>query len=121
MRLRHNLYKQLQQKGIRDLAYVSGALSETHDGYSGSQFEPILERFAPYTKLYNEKDWTDTFSLPTVANLLVGGDVEKIKAKDVIGSTLFKAVTQKWNKTQIIAELTKQVLGREGLSKDLGL
>lgn len=55
------LYKQLQQKGIKNVAYVSGALSETHDGYSGSQFEPILERFAPYTKLYNEKDWTEFY------------------------------------------------------------
>lgn len=52
------LYKQLALKGITNLAYVSGSLSETTDGYSGASFEPILERFAPYTKLYNEKDWT---------------------------------------------------------------
>ncbi|MBK7110266.1 MAG: hypothetical protein IPH61_14385 [Bacteroidetes bacterium] len=36
-------------------------LSETHDGYSGEKFEEILERFAPFTKLYNEKDWTELY------------------------------------------------------------
>jgi hypothetical protein len=55
------LFKELNKRGMKNLAYVSGALSETLDGYSGSQFEPILERFAPYTKLYNEKDWTELY------------------------------------------------------------
>ncbi|MDR0750924.1 MAG: DEAD/DEAH box helicase family protein [Tannerellaceae bacterium] len=55
------LYEQLKRRGFRNLAYVSGSDSATSDGYSGKNFEPILERFAPYTKLYNEKDWTETY------------------------------------------------------------
>jgi len=55
------LYRELQKRKIKNLAYVSGSLSETHDGYSGEKFEEILERFAPYTKLYNEKDWTELY------------------------------------------------------------
>lgn len=52
------LYRQLQKRGYTGLAYVSGSASETYDGYSGKQFEGILERFAPYTKLYKERDWS---------------------------------------------------------------
>lgn len=55
------LYREMNKRKIANLAYVSGSLSETHDGYSGAKFEEILERFAPYTKLYNEKDWTDLY------------------------------------------------------------
>lgn len=55
------LYKQLKKRGIQNIAYVSGSISEAYDGYSGAKFEPILERFAPYTKLYNEKDWTEMY------------------------------------------------------------
>ncbi len=56
------LYDELRKKGISNIAYVSGSISETYDGYSGEKFEPILERFAPFTKLYNEKDWTELYS-----------------------------------------------------------
>lgn len=52
------LYRQLQKRGYTGLAYVAGSVSETYDGYSGKQFEEILERFAPYTKIYKEKDWS---------------------------------------------------------------
>ena len=55
------LYRELKERNIDNLAYVSGSLSETHDGYSGEKFEEILERFAPYTKLYNEKDWSELY------------------------------------------------------------
>lgn len=55
------LYREMKKRGITNLSYVSGSLSETWDGYSGDKFEGILERFAPYTKLYNEKDWTDLY------------------------------------------------------------
>jgi hypothetical protein len=40
---------------------VSGSQSETCDGYSGKGFETILERFALFTKLYNEKDWSELY------------------------------------------------------------
>ena len=55
------LYRELSKRKIANLAYVSGSISETYDGYSGVKFEEILERFAPYTKLYNEKDWTELY------------------------------------------------------------
>lgn len=55
------LYDQLRQRGITNIAFVSGSISESFDGYSGEKFEPILERFAPFTKLYNEKDWSDLY------------------------------------------------------------
>ena len=55
------LYDELKKRGIKNLAFVSGSVSETFDGYSGNKFEPILERFAPFTKLYKEKDWTEMY------------------------------------------------------------
>ena len=55
------LYDELKKRGIKNVAYVSGSISETFDGYSGDKFEPILERFAPFTKLYNEKDWSEMY------------------------------------------------------------
>jgi len=55
------LYDELKKLNISRLAYVSGSLSETYDGYSGDKFEPVLERFAPFTKLYNEKDWNELY------------------------------------------------------------
>lgn len=54
------LYDELKKRGIKNVAFVSGSISETYD-YSGVKFEPILERFAPFTKLYNEKDWTELY------------------------------------------------------------
>jgi hypothetical protein len=55
------LYEQIKRKGFSNIAYVSGSESASSDGYSGKNFEPILQRFAPYTKLYNEKDWTELY------------------------------------------------------------
>ncbi|MDR2763380.1 MAG: phospholipase D-like domain-containing protein [Planctomycetaceae bacterium] len=55
------LYRELKKRNFQNLAFISGSRSETADGYSNKNFEPILERFAPYTKLYNEKDWTELY------------------------------------------------------------
>lgn len=52
------LFNQLKSRGFRNIAFVSGDESRTDNGYSNKNFEPILERFAPYTKLYKEKDWS---------------------------------------------------------------
>lgn len=51
------LFRELIKRGYTKIAYVSGSLSETDDGYKGLKFNEILQRFAPYTKLYNERDW----------------------------------------------------------------
>lgn len=52
------LFDQLKCRGFDKLAMVSGSGSQTNDSDEESKnFEPILERFAPYTKLYMEKEW----------------------------------------------------------------
>ncbi|MCS6796300.1 MAG: DEAD/DEAH box helicase, partial [Raineya sp.] len=55
------LYEELKKRGITNIAFVSGTISESADGYVSSKFEAILERFAPYTKLYLEKDWSSLY------------------------------------------------------------
>ena len=52
------LFNQLKSRGFDKLAMVSGSGSQTSDSDEETKnFEPILERFAPYTKLYMEKEW----------------------------------------------------------------
>ncbi len=50
------LEKEFPNEGI---AYVAGSESKSTYGYVGAKFEPILEQFAPYTKLFKEGDWFD--------------------------------------------------------------
>ncbi len=52
------LFDQLKARGFTNLAMVSGTGSLTSDSDEETKnFEPILERFAPYTKLFKEKEW----------------------------------------------------------------
>ncbi len=52
------LFNQLRSRGFINIGFVSGSGSKTDDSEEETQnFENILERFAPYTKLYNEKEW----------------------------------------------------------------
>lgn len=52
------LFNQLKSRGFDKLAMVSGSGSQTSDSDEETKnFEPILERFAPYTKLFMEKEW----------------------------------------------------------------
>jgi ERCC4-related helicase len=52
------LYEQLQARGFDKLAVVSGDGSKCWDEATESKrFEHILERFAPFTKLFREKEW----------------------------------------------------------------
>lgn len=52
------LFEQLKARGFDKIAMVSGSGSLTSDSKEETKkFEPILERFAPYTKLYMEKEW----------------------------------------------------------------
>ncbi len=54
------LFAQLQLRGFSNFAMVSGdenkVWNETH---SSKKHENVLERFAPYTKLFKEKNWTN--------------------------------------------------------------
>ncbi len=52
------LFDQLVKRGFRDIAVVSGEGSKTdRQEHKTKSYEPILERFAPFTKLFNEKEW----------------------------------------------------------------
>ncbi len=52
------LFEQLKTRGFDKIAMISGTGSKTDDSEETTKnFEPILERFAPYTKLFNEKEW----------------------------------------------------------------
>ncbi|MDR1742963.1 MAG: hypothetical protein LBR48_03975 [Dysgonamonadaceae bacterium] len=51
------LYKNIKKLYPNRVACVTGSEAMSNNGYSGKKFEPILERFAPYTKLYKEKEW----------------------------------------------------------------
>jgi ERCC4-related helicase len=72
------LYDELKKRGIPNVAFVSGSFSETFDGYSGDKFEPILERFAPFTKLYNEKDWSELYERINLSEDYRVGDKWKV-------------------------------------------
>lgn len=52
------LFNQLTQRGFDKVAMVSGTGSKIWDTDEETKnFEPILERFAPYTKLFKERVW----------------------------------------------------------------
>lgn len=55
------LYDQLKHRGFQNMGLVTGSENQcTHQHIKRrfeGDFEPILERFAPETKLYHEKDW----------------------------------------------------------------
>jgi ERCC4-related helicase len=52
------LFDQLKARGFDKMALVSGTGSRTtYSDEETKKFEPILERFAPYTKLFKEKEW----------------------------------------------------------------
>lgn len=52
------LFDQLKMRGYINLAMVTGSGSQASDSEVETKiFEPLLERFAPYTKLFREKEW----------------------------------------------------------------
>ncbi|MDM8556967.1 helicase-related protein [Desulfococcaceae bacterium HSG7] len=52
------LFDQLKNRGFDKIAMISGTGSKTDNSNETTKnFEPLLERFAPYTKLFNEKEW----------------------------------------------------------------
>lgn len=54
------LFDQLQKRGFSNMAVVTGDKSMVSgEQLPHSDFEPILERFAPFTKLFMEKEWPD--------------------------------------------------------------
>lgn len=55
------LYEQLKDE-FSGIGLVTGSLSKSDNGYSSKNFEPLLDYFAPYTKLYKERHWEDFYS-----------------------------------------------------------
>jgi superfamily II DNA/RNA helicase len=52
------LFNQLTARGFENVAAVSGDISKVWNEEGDSKnYEPILERFAPFTKLFREKEW----------------------------------------------------------------
>lgn len=54
------LFDELKKRKIQRMAMVSGDESKVWDNSESTQyFEPFLERFAPFTKLFMEKEWKE--------------------------------------------------------------
>jgi superfamily II DNA/RNA helicase len=53
------LYNELSKRGFKKLGLVSGSVFRDNHGEILRNMEDILQKFAPYTKLYNEKNWLD--------------------------------------------------------------
>lgn len=52
------LFEQLKARGFDNVAAVSGDTSKVwNEAGETKNYEPILERFAPFTKLFREKEW----------------------------------------------------------------
>ncbi|MDR1983607.1 MAG: DEAD/DEAH box helicase, partial [Prevotellaceae bacterium] len=51
------LYDNIKNIYPNRVACITGSQAISNDGHSGKKFESILERFAPYTKLFKEKNW----------------------------------------------------------------
>jgi hypothetical protein len=52
------LFEQLTARGFDKVAAVSGDTSAVwNEEGETKKYEPILERFAPFTKLFSEKEW----------------------------------------------------------------
>lgn len=51
------LFEQLQARGFDKIAIASGTGSYSDDSDRKQSMEAVLERFAPYTKLFCEKEW----------------------------------------------------------------
>jgi len=62
------LFEQLTKRGFNKIGVITGEGSKT-DSSEGEtkKFEPILERFAPFTKLFNEKLWDFSPSSETLS------------------------------------------------------
>lgn len=63
------IYNELYKRGFRKMAMVSGQGCCTTGSHDTSRFNEILQSFAPYSKLYKEKDWSALYkkaNLPKV-------------------------------------------------------
>ncbi len=52
------LYEELRERGFSHIASVSGTAIYTSGHHRTNDFQEVLQSFAPYSKLYKEKDWS---------------------------------------------------------------
>ncbi|MCF8334566.1 MAG: DEAD/DEAH box helicase family protein, partial [Bacteroidales bacterium] len=53
------LFSQLKKRGFQQMAFVSGDYSRTtYSEHTSKKYEPILQQFAPFTKLFKEMEWS---------------------------------------------------------------
>ena len=75
------MYEELSKRGYKKLGVVSG--SDSMYSYSTEklkQFEPLLERFCPFTKLFIGKNWPDYTEKKTVESIVIDKPEEFWKA-----------------------------------------
>lgn len=60
------LFEEFMRRGFEKVAFVSGDGARSSDApeHTHRDFEPVLERFCPYTKLFREKEWREHESGP---------------------------------------------------------
>lgn len=55
------IFEELQKRGFTKMASASGQDILTTGRHSTNMFTPVLQSFAPYSKLYKELDWTSMY------------------------------------------------------------
>ena len=55
------IFDELRKRGFNKMASVSGQEICTTGNHSTNKFTPILQSFAPFSKLYKELDWSDLY------------------------------------------------------------
>ncbi len=56
------IFEELRKRGFTRMASASGQTVLTTGHHSTKHFTEVLESFAPYSKLYKEKDWSDLYA-----------------------------------------------------------
>lgn len=71
------LFEQLNARGFNNLAAISGDASLVwNETGETKKYEPLLERFAPFTKIFREKEWSFE---PSSKNLILNEQFEEWK------------------------------------------
>lgn len=55
------LFDQLKDE-FEGVGLVTGSEAKSNYGFSSGKFEPLLDFFAPYTKLYKERNWNELYA-----------------------------------------------------------
>lgn len=63
------IFDELQKRGVTKMAMVSGQEIRTTGNQNTSNYNEILQCFAPYSKLYKEKDWTILYENANLSRL----------------------------------------------------